>query len=490
MAGNTALNADTIDAVVDHPQRGPTTRVYKPQIDRYVILHQLGAGGMGAVFAAYDEKLDRKVALKLLHNHGNTPEHQHQRIVREAKALARVTHARVVAVYDVGEADGQVYLAMEFINGKTLRAWQSAEARTWRETLGMYLHVGAGLHAAHQSGIVHRDFKPDNVLVGKDGLPRVADFGIARIDSRYADDIEAPEAPNMQPVEFMASHVTAGTSGGSVVGTLAYMSPEHHHGARVHARSDQWSYCAALYEALYGRLPFEGTNAGEHAAAIRGPLRSPPADSSVPPEIFRLLSRGLEAEPSARFPDMQALLDQIATEYEQSAGAAALSQRVLIGIVAFACFCVWLLLQYLLGHHARIVSYALTLSFGLVAATLAAGYQHRDTLRLNAFHRAIWALLLVTFIQNLFIRAIFTLRGPLPAELEVAIEMIVWTGTSLTMTLTLIRRMWWVVLVPFLAGSFAILSESPSRRLMLCVYPLIVGLVLWQWRSAARSHTP
>lgn len=475
-----ALDVNTLEAPAAGPRNASGMRHYKPQIGRYVILHQLGAGGMGAVFAAYDEKLDRKVALKLLHNHNQTPEDQHQRTLREAKALARIAHPRVVTVYDAGEADGQVYLAMEFIDGMTLRKWQSAQPRHWHEILAMYLEVGAGLHAAHLSGIVHRDFKPDNVLVGKDELPRVADFGIARLEQRQTDDAQEALAP---PTDNGA------TLTGNIVGTVGYMSPEQHNGTRIDANSDQWSYCAALFEALYGYLPFAGATLAEHAHNLRTPIRPPPADCNVPPEIFRILSRGFAIDPAARFPDMQTLLRHLMNEHEQSAASAASSRRVLVGVVASACLGVWLLLQYLLGQRARIVSYAMLLSIALVASTAIAGIFHRETLRQNAFHRSMWAMILTTFIQMLFIRAIFTLRGPLPASLEVGLEMLVWTGTCLTMTITLIRRMWWVTLVPFLTCAFAILSESPSKRIMLCGYPIVVGLVLWHWRAAAKTRT-
>lgn len=446
---------------------------------RFVILHQLGAGGMGAVYAAYDEKLNRKVALKLLHGHLGAPEHQRARVLREAKALARVTHPRVVTVYDVGESDEQVYLAMEFVDGMTLRQWQSAKVRPWYDALSMYLHVGAGLHAAHQSGIVHRDFKPDNVLVGKDELPRVADFGIARMETSSADHFEGN-------AELEAKH--DGTLGGNVMGTPGYMSPEHHDGSRVDAKSDQWSYCAALFEGLYGYLPFSGATMSEHAANIRGPIRMPPADSNVPSEIFRIVKRGLSVDPSARYPNMQALLDNLTTEQTSSAAAGASSRRMLVAAMALATFGTFLLLQYLLGHRARIVSYAFMLSVGLVTVTIIAGFRNRQTLRRNLFHRTMWTLILVTFVQNLIVRAIFTFRGPWPAQLEFAIEMLVWSGTCLTITMTLIQRMWWVILVPFLAGFAAIISESPPRRLLLCVYPITVGLVLWHWQTAARSR--
>ena len=213
-------DAATVDPLLDSQGRSAANPSYRSQLGRFVILYQLGAGGMGTVFAAYDEQLDRKVAIKLLHSQTTPRERQHQRTLREAKALARVTHPRVVSVYEVGEAGDQVYLAMEFVDGIALRQWQSQRPRSWRELLRMYLQAGEGLQAAHESGVVHRDFKPDNVLVGRDGLPRVADFGIARLDTSHVAEGDDGSPANRSPVERV-------TTEGALVGTIGYMSPEN-----------------------------------------------------------------------------------------------------------------------------------------------------------------------------------------------------------------------------------------------------------------------
>lgn len=465
----------------------PRARAPQPQIGRFVVLHQLGVGGMGTVFAAFDTQLDRKVALKILHppGEGASYERQRQRTLREAKALARVSHPRVVSVYEVGESAGQVYLAMEFVDGTTLRSWQSQSPRTWREVLHIYLQAGAGLQAAHQSGIVHRDFKPDNVLVDRSGAPRVVDFGIACMDTPQPDEEETGNGSDTVQVGTL-------TANGVALGTIGYMSPEQSAGARIDAASDQWSFCAALYEALYGYLPFLDARSLGIWSEQRPPLdltpRPPSADSKIPPEIFRILSRGLSREGSERFPDMLALLFRLTAEYEQSAAAAALSRRTLVVVVAITCIGMFLLAQYLLLHKARIVPQTLLMSAVLVAAALLAGYRHRSTLRENPFHRAMWALFLAAFSQNLGVRAIFTIRAQFAPGIQVALEMLVWAGVSLTMALTLIRRMWWVPLFPLGVGAVAICLEPPPRRLLLCAYPVIVGLLLWYWLTAARRQ--
>ena len=177
------LAAVTVDdELFDGPSQEERVQTAEPvRIGRFPLIRRLGAGGMGAVYAAYDELLDRKVALKIMHPDRSSSVGQRQRTLVEARALARVTHPSIVTVYEVGEADNNIYISMEFIDGKTLSDWCRDARRTWREILEMYLQAGAGLQAAHQAGIVHRDFKPSKVLVGSDGRPRVVDFGLARL---------------------------------------------------------------------------------------------------------------------------------------------------------------------------------------------------------------------------------------------------------------------------------------------------------------------
>ncbi|HEX6900970.1 MAG TPA: serine/threonine-protein kinase [Thermoanaerobaculia bacterium] len=272
-------------------------------VGRYVILERIGTGGMGVVYAAYDPELDRKVALKLLRPDRVAGKDQRVRLLREAQAIARLSHPNVVTVHDTGAVGDQIFIAMEFVAGRTLRQWLREEKPTWRQVVEVFLLAGRGLAAAHAAGLVHRDFKPDNVLLGADGRARVADFGLARSVGEAAEaSPESPPSSGSGPL--LASPLT---QPGAAMGTPPYMAPEQIRGEAVDARSDQFSFCVSLYEAFYGERPFEGRDSKEIAAAVeRG--ASPPSGSRVPQRIREALMRGLSADPAHRYPSMTDLL--------------------------------------------------------------------------------------------------------------------------------------------------------------------------------------
>jgi tetratricopeptide (TPR) repeat protein/predicted Ser/Thr protein kinase len=275
-------------------------------VDRYVILSSLGQGGMGVVFAAYDPELDRKVALKLLlpaaAAQSGTRSESRTRLLREAQALAQLSHPAVVAVHDVGTVGDQVWLAMEFVDGVTLTSW-CERPRTWREVLELFRRAGEGLAAAHAAGLVHRDFKPDNVMVGADGRVRVMDFGLAR-----ADGPSRPPPRSELRVSRSALRAEV-TVAGSVMGTPAYMAPEQWLGGATDARTDQFAFCVALWEALYGERPFAGdTHAALAHRVTTGRHRDPPARSKVPTWLRKVVERGLLPVPARRWPSMATLL--------------------------------------------------------------------------------------------------------------------------------------------------------------------------------------
>jgi len=266
-------------------------------LGRYRIERGLGQGSMGRLLLGFDPDLQRPVALKLVSPSRIDSSEARRRIVREARAMAQLSDPHVAQVYEVGEAEGQLYVAMEFVDGQDLRAWQGERARPWPEVLAVFRQAGAGLAAAHDKGIVHRDFKPDNVMLEHGGRARVIDFGLAF--PLQAGDAAARVSTGEGPVEL--------TKTGTVMGTPAYLAPEQWGGTAADARGDQFSFCVASFEALVGRRPFEGTTLEAlRRATLRGQVEW--GSTTVPRWVRRAVARGLRVDPAARWPDMRALV--------------------------------------------------------------------------------------------------------------------------------------------------------------------------------------
>jgi eukaryotic-like serine/threonine-protein kinase len=304
------------------------------RIGRYTILRKLGSGGMGVVHAAFDPRLDRQVALKLLDHvpggetEGGSEGRAQRRLLREAQAMARLAHPNVVTVHEVDTHDDQVFMAMEYVEGQTLREWMDDGARPWREVRRVFVEAGRGLAAAHAAGVVHRDFKPDNVMLGKDGRVRVMDFGLART-AGVADETALAAEPSLSDARPLSEKVTRT---GAILGTPAYMSPEQHLGQPADARSDQFSFAVALYQALYGERPFAGKTAGQLAFSVtQGEVRDPPANADVPGWLHAAVLRALAVEPEQRWPCMEALLEALQRDASSSR-----RRMLLYGAVALA----------------------------------------------------------------------------------------------------------------------------------------------------------
>jgi len=274
-------------------------------IGRFQILRRLGHGGMGVVYSAYDEELDRRVAIKLLRHDRLRDDAARQQFRSEAQAMARLSHANVVQIYEVGEHEGQLFIAMEYVQGRTLRTWLH-EPRPWRERLAVLCQAGRGLEAAHAAGLVHRDFKPDNVMIDADGRVRVLDFGLAQ---NSEDRVVA--AADAAALQLSGTRLSLASTRG-VAGTPAYMAPEQQASGVVDPRSDQFSFCVVLYEAVHGERPFQAATAEAMADAIaRGRIRPPRRDSGTPRWLDRAILRGLAVDPAERWPSMAALLAAI-----------------------------------------------------------------------------------------------------------------------------------------------------------------------------------
>jgi hypothetical protein len=279
------------------------------RVGRYIVLDWLGAGGMGAVYSAYDPELNRRVALKLLRSNDastDDPSPVRGRLLREAQVMARLAHRNVVAVFDVGSVGERVFIAMELVEGGTLRTWLRRAPRSQRDILAMFLAAGHGLAAAHAAGLIHRDFKPDNVLIGDDGRVCVTDFGLARPVTRAPAGSKPPDAAGERGER--------GTSSARPAGTLAYMAPEQHRGRPTDARADQFSFAVALYEALYGERPFGPGRFAAASDAVGHRVRTAPRGSRVPRAVRRALIRALSAAPEDRYPSIEDLLAALAPD--------------------------------------------------------------------------------------------------------------------------------------------------------------------------------
>ena len=309
------------DERVSHATIAPGTT-----IGRFVVVGHLGAGGMGSVYAAFDPQLQRRVAIKMLRPdaHGTDG---HARLLREAQAMARLAHPNVVTVHEVGAYGEDVFLAMEYVEGRTLKRWM-AEEHTWRERLAVLRAAGKGLAAAHRAGLIHRDFKPENVLIGDDGRVAVADFGIARAHGVHepSGEPQEPAPPERATatddgIATSPTGLTAPTSSrtpspletpltrpGSLLGTVGYMAPERAFDGRDDARSDQFSFAVTAYRVLYGRPPFPYSDVSTYLTALLSEPLPSPAGSRVPAWVRAVVARGLARAPEDRFASMDDLL--------------------------------------------------------------------------------------------------------------------------------------------------------------------------------------
>ena len=326
-------------ASVDVLKKGDT-------LGRYLVLEQLGAGAMGVVYAAYDPELDRKIAIKILRPHegkGDRTRRQ-ERLVREAKAMAKLSHPNVGAIYDVGVHGDHVFLAMEFLSGGTLRDWVTAAKRPWRDIVKMFIEVGKGLAGAHAEGLIHRDFKPDNVLIDKNGVPKVVDFGLVRLTSAALDrsttgsmDAVATAEDEAGSLPLADTALAALTRTGALAGTPAYMAPEQFLGKAIDARTDQFAFCIALYEALYGERPFAGNTVITVAEAVTAErIRPLPKSSDIPSWVRRCLIRGLRSDPVQRYPSFDELLAALANDPAKRTRTWALVGGTLVTVLSLA----------------------------------------------------------------------------------------------------------------------------------------------------------
>jgi tetratricopeptide (TPR) repeat protein/predicted Ser/Thr protein kinase len=365
------------ETVVDGQRRSETkrrpvaeVRAQPTLLGRYVVLGELGRGGMSVVYAAYDPELDRRVALKVVRADQMSATHR-ARLHREAQALARLSHASVVTVFDVGDLALDTFVAMELVEGTSLRDW-IRQPRTWREVVRVVIAAGRGLAAAHAAGIVHRDVKPDNIMISPTGAVKLVDFGLARdLGDKSIDSIDSGQMLSDDPVMPPEDSMSASSSGsmgtakpleaitqhGFIVGTPAYMPPEQRsRRPEADERSDQFSLCATLYEALYRQRPFTTskrevldrqqmlTVAETPGIDTRTLAAPPPKDADVPAWLQKVVTRGLAVDPRQRYPSVEALLADLDRDPARTMRRAAAAVGVLLAVATVATLVTWKML--------------------------------------------------------------------------------------------------------------------------------------------------
>lgn len=341
-------NEDTFGECVSPIKRTDLTE--GTRIHRYLILGLVGKGGMGAVYKAYDPELDRRIAIKILTlspQQGETASVPQARLMREAQALAKLNHPNVVSVFDVGTYQDGVYIAMEYVDGKTFRDWLKEDNPTLKEKLDVLIAAGQGLEAAHAQGIVHRDFKPENLLVGQAGQVKVLDFGLARgadfgatagVQNEPLSQIESQSGDNIlsQPL----------TQVGARIGTPVYMAPEHFQQQELDEKTDQFSFSVTCFEAFFGKRPFRAKTLDDLALKVtEGPIRIPDG-ASVPKWIQEVVFRGLSKSKRDRYASLTILLKDLQFDPE-AAKRAAQKKRIVTLLISFLSllpFGIWFML--------------------------------------------------------------------------------------------------------------------------------------------------
>ena len=448
---------------------------------RFVLLRKLGEGGMGEVFAAYDEQLDRRVAIKLLHS-DYTSDEGRLRLVREAQALARVAHPNVVTVFEVGQLDGDVFLAMEFVDGVTLREWQEMEGRTTADILSAYLEAGKGLAAVHAAGLVHRDFKPTNVMVGPDERVRILDFGLAH--GRSAKN-EAKLSDQVQSATLDSKL----TMTGAVVGTPAYMSAEQYLGEQVDARSDQFSFCVALYEAAYKKHPFGGQTMHDLLPRLlEGKPLPPSAGEQVPARVTAAIMRGLERSPENRFADMNALLEALMGEVAADPAEHS-RQRLIYGTILVLAAGVQVVRQVVTERSAlHSTRELLTISLvGLLVVSLGLLLFRKSLLR-NVFHRRMAGASVIALVVLSVSRGIGVFQNE-PGIAVIVRDLLILCSISAAVGIFLTAFTRWVWFNPVLPlVTIVCIFSWPAHREFFCIAGLNASLLgfIFVWDKLSR----
>ncbi len=434
---------------------------------RYTLLEEIGAGAMAVVYAAYDSQLERKVAIKLLRVHGSTDDREN--VQREAIALARVSHPNVVQIFEIGKFAEQSFISTEYIRGLPLSAWQAAPGRSLDEIRAVYVQAGRGLAAMHSAGIIHRDFKPANIVVDEVGRPRLVDFGLARILCSKASAERRTET----------------------VGTPEYMAPEQHRSPHVDQRADQFSFCAALYEALYRVRPFAGTNSVELVVqALVGELQAPPPGHGVPEAVRAMIVRGLSHAPDDRWPSLSELLDNL-ENYDQSVDPTAAPrerQLIVAGFLGVVTLSALFLVGTTLANPAAPSPDILVIPTGsMLLLAIAAVFLVRHTLMRNHFHRRM-LVMLAAVIGTMFVSRAFGAMAGQSAG-DVLLLGHVSTGTVCVSLGLFGARFMFILGAIFLLGASLDAGTSLPRSTVDLILGVVSAAVFAYFWSLAGSRT-
>jgi hypothetical protein len=444
------------------------------RLGRFIVLRTLGQGGMGMVVSAYDPELERTVALKLIRpdvapTEGATG--ARARLLREAQAMAKLRHPNVVTVFECGEWDGQVFLAMEYVPGTTLLEWSKdrrAEPRGWMRTVGAFVDAGRALVAAHALGMIHRDFKPANVLVDGDRV-QVTDFGIASVGGR---DIAAPVG--------IGERDTVHT-GGAIIGTAPYMAPELLHGEPADAKTDQFAFCVALYEALYGKRPFPGHDFESWSRSITdGRIDHATDERGVPTWIRDAVLRGIANDPADRWPSMAELVEVLAAPDRTQLGREA---RIAVTSAAGALFVALPFVADALGPPFDRSTYRgmLGQTIALVFSVLAIAYVYRAQVRATATNRKQFLAIVNVLAMQLVLTLGCSAMGVSIAACEM-LHLLVWAGMALMFGVTIDRRFLVLGGSYLLCMPFAIAWPGAMLFVHGVANTVLFGFVLVVWR--------
>ena len=476
-------------------------------VGRYRIERRIGDGGMSVVYEARDAKLDRQVAIKVLRASTASAPNWQARLRREATAMAKLGHVNIAHVYEVGEHEGCPFIAMELIKGVTLRRWLKERERSVPEIIAMYVQAARGLAAAHDAGLVHRDFKPDNVIIDQHGWARVLDFGLVLTAGEGGAPVDVAEAAeDGEPV----SDDPNATREGTVVGTPAYMAPEQMAGETVDGRADQFALCVSLYEALHGQRPFPGNSLTEISESLRTRRARPVIVDTerVPEAISKVIARGLDPEPDHRYPTVDAFIDALvlAQQQREKAELSDLERRAealdfeatkdlrwrhssVIGLVLAAVVGVLYTLRVMGIHQA---GYPDAIGFGLLLIVLQRLSESRiNKAGANAFGRR-WARVLTIGSSVVVYSLAFSWAMDFDFTLGLAVTFLVAGSASLSVILFVDPRL--SISSAFLLATAVALAFYPSLRPLWLILGLLgayVSLALvWREPEAEITQPP